>query len=555
VLTVDTPIVKPEVVFIEQLLDDISLGKIRIPNFQRPFVWKPSDMLELFDSIYKGYPIGSLLFWESTEQLMTRPEVGPMQVPDRETRPLAYILDGQQRLATLFGTLRLPKEAAKGPKQDEWCWWIWFDLKEQVFLHIPRMESSAPEAWLIPLRSILKTVDFLEEARRIQAECPDEAPGFIEEAERLAQKLKNYKLAITTIQGGRLDQAVQIFSRLNSLGQRVTPDQMVSALTYREDGETQPLANHIDDILERLSDYHFGNIRRMTVFRAILAAAGKDVHRSEWEEIARSLGSDLPGAAEKAKDALWGATRFLYEELGVPGDRLLPYNNQLLLLSEFFCHCPEPSSQQNETLKKWFWLSSLSSWLASVNPTQLNLALKDMREFATNARQELPLQSFEALVRPFPNSYDLRSARVRALLIFMLTLKPLNPDDGAPVENEQILHELDQRGLPEMFYRPPQRALASSPANRLLVGRNAKRSVRERLRSFPEERRSHVLQSHGISLEAYQALRQNKAQDFIEDRANTLAQLEGSFIRQLGIRPPSGIGDGEADIDTDEGLS
>ena len=78
---VDVPIVKPDAVFIEDLLDELNTGKLRIPNFQRPFVWKPLDMLALFDSIYKGYPIGSLLFWESKEQVESRDDVGPIEVP------------------------------------------------------------------------------------------------------------------------------------------------------------------------------------------------------------------------------------------------------------------------------------------------------------------------------------------------------------------------------------------------------------------------------------------------------------------------------------------
>ncbi len=53
--------VKPEVVFVEELLADIRNGQLRIPRFQRPFVWEPRRMRNLFDSIYKSYPIGSLL--------------------------------------------------------------------------------------------------------------------------------------------------------------------------------------------------------------------------------------------------------------------------------------------------------------------------------------------------------------------------------------------------------------------------------------------------------------------------------------------------------------
>ncbi len=547
----DTPIVKPEVVFMEELLDELHSGKLRIPRFQRPFVWKPSEMLELFDSLYQGYPIGSLLFWESSEPLESHEYIGPIRVPS-PPQPLTYILDGQQRLTTIFVVLRILKETPKGPNQSAWRWWIWFDLKKREFIHINRADQNEPEPWLLPLRSVLRTVDFLAEARRLEDQCPDEAPQLIAEAESLAQKLKNYRVAIIRIQGGSLDQAVQIFSRLNSLGQRVTPDQMVSALTYRESEGAQSLANHIDEILERLADYHFGGVRRMTVFRAILAVADKDVNRSDWEEIARSIEDDFPQAAKAAGEALCLATRFLYEQLGVPGDRLLPYNNQLLLLSAFFHRCPAPQPRQEKYLRQWFWLSSISSWLASVNPTQLNQALQEMRDFATDASQGLQLQLLKALVRPFPETYDSRSARVRTLLIFMLSLQPLDPETGQPIETNQILHDLEKHVLARVFSRHSQKQIMSHPVNRLLLNRLAGKSVRNRLCSLPEDKQEKILQSHGISFKAYKALQQGDAHGFINTRARHLAELERNFMHDLGIELPSDIGFAEADIDTDE---
>jgi len=57
--------VSPKIYFLGQIIDLISTGELRVPNFQRPFVWKPEDMIALFESIENGYPIGSLLFWKT----------------------------------------------------------------------------------------------------------------------------------------------------------------------------------------------------------------------------------------------------------------------------------------------------------------------------------------------------------------------------------------------------------------------------------------------------------------------------------------------------------
>lgn len=57
--------VVPEVVFLGKLIERIISGKIRIPNFQRPFVWKQQDIHVLLDSVFQGFPIGTILIWET----------------------------------------------------------------------------------------------------------------------------------------------------------------------------------------------------------------------------------------------------------------------------------------------------------------------------------------------------------------------------------------------------------------------------------------------------------------------------------------------------------
>ena len=213
-----------------------------------------------------------------------------MHIPRPSDKPLTYILDGHQRMATLFGCLRLPKGCARGLKQNDWRWWIWFDLVEEKFTHLPKDET--PPTW-IPLRSVLRTVTFLEEARKIQDRTGSDAEAYIKKAETLAQVFKNYKVSVTRITGGSLSQAVEIFSRLNTKGRSMTLDQMVSALTYREGKNKFNLRVGIDSILESLADCHFGNIKRITVFRAIVAAANKDIYNSNWETVSKELARTL----------------------------------------------------------------------------------------------------------------------------------------------------------------------------------------------------------------------------------------------------------------------
>lgn len=83
------------------LIEDIKHGNIALPDIQRPFVWSSSKTRDLFDSMYRGFPVGTLMLWE------TGAEVGTRQVGggDAEKVPKLLIVDGQQRLTSLFAVI------------------------------------------------------------------------------------------------------------------------------------------------------------------------------------------------------------------------------------------------------------------------------------------------------------------------------------------------------------------------------------------------------------------------------------------------------------------
>jgi uncharacterized protein with ParB-like and HNH nuclease domain len=86
---------------VKQLIDDYRSGRIVIPEFQRDYVWKKSRAPLLIDSLYRGFPISSLLLWQSDEETRAR---------RRDPRPvraslMSWLIDGQQRVITLARTL------------------------------------------------------------------------------------------------------------------------------------------------------------------------------------------------------------------------------------------------------------------------------------------------------------------------------------------------------------------------------------------------------------------------------------------------------------------
>jgi len=84
------------------LIEDISLGKIGLPEIQRPFVWPNVNVRNLFDSLYRGYPVGYLLFWETGAD----PNMRRIAEHHDQKAPTLAIVDGQQRLTSLYAVVK-----------------------------------------------------------------------------------------------------------------------------------------------------------------------------------------------------------------------------------------------------------------------------------------------------------------------------------------------------------------------------------------------------------------------------------------------------------------
>lgn len=86
------------------LMDAIEMGTIGLPDIQRPFVWKNAKVRDLFDSMYRGYPVGYLLFWENGDAGEPGGKIIGNQPKQKAAQQL--IVDGQQRLTSLYAVIK-----------------------------------------------------------------------------------------------------------------------------------------------------------------------------------------------------------------------------------------------------------------------------------------------------------------------------------------------------------------------------------------------------------------------------------------------------------------
>ena len=517
-------VVSPDVRFLTDILDDVSSGDLRVPNFQRPYVWKPSDAIALFDSIFKRYPIGSVLFWETTEKLNSFTRIGPFEI-DLDQRPeVNYIIDGHQRISTLYGILK-SKNLISINEPDKWV--LYFDLdKDEFFFRTPTTKVQN----YIAMDKIINTIDFLAECKRIQDSVPTNAEYYIKKAQKLTQAIVTYKIAITQIKKGDLSSAVEIFSRLNTKGLDMTPDQMLSALTYKEGVNSFKLADKIDQILNRLIEFNFSEIERIFIFRAIIAASKRDIYGVKLEDLARDSKTNLSSIADQCEISIIKAVVFLRTVVKVPSDKLLPYNLQLVFLSEFFYVQPEPSQNQLDELVKWFWYTSYSAWFGGANSSKIKRGLEDMRSFATNQNgQVLSNEEYLSKTVEIPEKFDFRYARIKAFILFLNQLEPIAfNDDQTGIQGNLI--EYGSKALHNII--PNE---INSYANKIIIGPVRSGYVRAELTNSNNLLSPNLLESHAISNDAITALKTGNTSEFLRLRQRRILELESQFIQSFGL--------------------
>ena len=554
--------VRPEVVFLGNLVERVAAGKIRVPRFQRPFVWRQPDLSALLDSVLRGFPIGSILVWETSKDIESTPRIGPVEISSRPDGIVGYILDGQQRVSTLAGTLRLTDGLDSIVDQIEWR--VYYDLDQQAFVdHRRAAKDSAgdrrragaagpsidhrepardPDARYFPVRSLLNTAGFFEACRRIQEQVDGEhRQRWLDEADRLASAFRDYKLPLISIREADLESAVTVFARLNRRGRKMAEDQLVSALTYQE-GEFH-LADMLDEFKAELKKKGFGSLDRIFLLRSVLAALELDIYAKDWADlmVKPEVRERLPEGFDAATRGIRLALEML-QGLGVTSDRLLPYGLQLVLLGEFYRICPQPTSRTVELLMRWFWVTSFTGWFGGVNTAQAKRALDEIRNLAKGKSETFNVVDLDMPAQPFPDRFDARSARVRAFLLYLASLRPRSLSGDDDLEPGPLLSLLGTDAVGYVWSNPDPPELVSSPANRLFVDEEHVGQALGKLSKLSKldgDALGRLLPTHGFPIDCIGRLRNDDRAGLINARLATLIEGERAFMVERRVTLPT----------------
>lgn len=511
--------VKPDKIRLLNLLEEIAEGKISIPVFQRDFVWKKDQMKNLFDSISKGYPIGSLQFWKPDKEYKTLNFIGPYEiVPPKNNY---YVLDGFQRITTLFGVLSNPSQYGK-QESDIREFLIYYNLETKEFDFLQRRKAT--NIYQIPLYKIVDTFEYLDFIQGVKSSSINvsEQNKLINNAKEINKIFLDYHIPYVEINGGDIKSAVDIFSRVNSTGTEISEDFMLSALTYNASTDFL-LSNSITEFLNSLNPYNFEDLKRDTVLNCISNAKGKIYFDVKIEDL---LNFDLEEFTKTTYIHIEKAVRFLYERIYILDVRLLPYPTQLIFISEFFRLNPNPLEEHLKALETWFWKTTYSNYFTLYSLSQQRSAYQTFCEFAVGQHSDGIYRIDDEMIfstAKYPEKINFTGVRPKALQLFYLK---------SIIDKSNIS---EREGIKEIFITSKR---DRTPANIIfrLSSEFEEDKDKKMLDNFILSSPSNILEKHFIRDEMVILYEKGFIDQFLSAREIFLKHSEKDFVENFEVK-------------------
>ncbi|MGE0607399.1 MAG: DUF262 domain-containing protein [Pirellulales bacterium] len=498
---------EPQTIKVRLLIDDYRSGRIVIPEFQREYVWKKGKAPQLIDSLYRRFPIASLLLWQSTE------DVEPRRNDPRPSRSaLSWLIDGQQRVITLARTMTGDEgiDVVFHPEQDE------FRLANAATRN-DRNWYRLAEIWDDELyRQLRRNLDGSRNATRRE-----------ERFERV-RAILDYEIPYVRMVDHSFENAVDAFTRINTLGVRLKKEDIESARVAAK--HTGFIAMEVAPFLDSLKRQGFTRLNVMHLFRACAFVARPDGRsKTPLHELDRK---EVLSAWNKTKRATERAIGLIRSELGLVNMDIL-WSGSFVVPAIALCAALSPRDLDPRGVVGWLALAALLHRYSGSSETALDQDLRacrngdPIRELLKNLRQIRPVLTAEA--NDFSGALADRSGLL-ALYVACRHRGILDFYGGGQVllqSNVDRHHILPRGQFPERT-----RAKADNVANLAFIAGDINKSIGN---SGPEVYLKQVgpavLRSQCIPTdESLWAV--SRAEDFWEQRRTLLAESFNEYIRE-----------------------
>lgn len=435
------PELNPTAEKIDKLINRINSGDIKIPAFQRAYVWKQNQILDLLDSIIKNYPIGSILLWSTNEKLNSTRNIAGYKIPESAPEyPVNYVLDGQQRISSIYAVFSGQTEQDVTSSQynpDLNLFEIFYDFKAKKF--IAKSESIDSNCTIL-LRNFLDGAKLIDALNLLDKE-------YHEDAKELYSKFINYELPVVTIKNRAKDEVGTIFERINHTGTKLNTIDLMTAWTWTDDFH---LLKQINELQEELSDKGFGEISHNILLQAISGVIQND---TTTKAILNLSGEKVRNTWEEFSESLRKAIDFLHTDFNCQTIDFLPHQQQLVSLSKFFSIAKSPSATSLDLLKKWFWKISFSDRYSTGQTTdKMNTDISNMIQFVNGNASVLDGVKYTVTEQELINTkFSKGNPITRAFLLLLAKNNPLDLLKNTHIDVETALSTYNRKQYHHVF--------------------------------------------------------------------------------------------------------
>ncbi len=438
------------------LVSQIEMGTLGLPDLQRPFVWKPVKVRDLFDSMYRGYPVGYLLFWDN----VVEPGARQIGTDGKQLAPQQLIVDGQQRLTSLYAVIKAQPVVTSDFKKSR-IRIAFRPIDEKFEVANPAIEKDID--WIADISDLWDPDgSFLAFVKNYVGRIRESRE--ITEAEELAyenaiQRLRdviNFPFTALSLSSDLDEEMVsEIFVRINSEGVRLNQADFILTLMSvfwekgrrnleefcrdartPSDSSASPFNYFIqpgpDQLLRVAVAVAFGRARLQHVYSIL---RGKDLQTKEFSSERRD---EQFGLLQKAQEAVLDLTNWheFFKAVTVSGYRgsrmvasetNLMYGYAMWLIGRIDFGVDLAALRQ--VIARWFYMCSVTSRYTGSSETQMEADLARLRNLKTADQfvEELDRICGSELTSDFwdirlPNDLEKRSARTPALFSYYAAL-------------------------------------------------------------------------------------------------------------------------------------
>jgi len=354
---------------VRELLDEIERGEILLPEIQRSYVWKGPQVTRLLDSLYREYPTGQILLWDTTLLPIRKPMEGVGGVSENMVGRPKIVLDGQQRLTSLYLALVEANSAIK----------VHFNLEtEQFQLYLRRLDADP--LW-VPVREIVRNE--LHDLQVLEGIAKSGGPGIGDPKSRVyldrlqaLKKIGEYKYPIEIFRSDDYEEATELFVRINSAGTRLRAAELVLAqLAMRLPGV---IVETFEQAIDEYEELGYALDARFLIRALIAVGTGQSKFRyltEFWEKSSQEI-QNIWSDTRKGVDS---AVNFVRHNARFESSDWLPSLNALIPLVVFFITHPRLAQDVEVGLLRWFYVASLRTRYSGSSETAMDEDIKAVK--------------------------------------------------------------------------------------------------------------------------------------------------------------------------------